>query len=178
MFLQKGYEVPQVSSSYMKLQKGSNQFRILSSAITGWQYWNVDKKPVRQKEKPKSIPADIKVEDDGTPSDFKHFWAFVVWDYADNSVKILEITQATIQRDMKIKIDNRKGDAKGYDFIITRTGDGLLTEYDCDVTEASPCPPEAESAYTSRPINLEALYDGLDPFVKSESAVIAEDIKF
>lgn len=176
-FLEKGYEVPQAGSNYMRLQKGTNKFRILSSAIVGYEYWNVDKKPVRQREKPKMTPADIRMEEDGSPSDFKHFWAFVVWDYADNTVKILEITQATIQRGMKMKIDNRKGDAKGYDFIITRTGDGLGTEYDIDALDPAPLSQEAEKAYNARPVNLEALFEGKDPFeVKAED--IGKNIEF
>lgn len=176
-FLQQGYEIPKASSNYMKLQKGTNRFRILSSAIVGYEYWNVDNKPIRQRQKPTATPADIRVGDDGGPTDFKHFWAFVVWDYSDSAVKILEITQATIQRAMKIKIDNRKGDAKSYDFVITRTGDSLSTEYDTDVTDPAPLSQEAEKAYKARPVNLEALFEGKDPFeVKAED--IGSNIEF
>lgn len=162
-FLSKDYSVPEGQSSYMKLKKGTNKFRILSSAIVGWEYFNKDNKPVRQKEKITLVPEDIKINDDGSFS-IKHFWAFVVMDWSDNLVKILEITQATIQRAMKIKIDNRKGDALGYDFIITRTGDGLGTEYDIDVSEPSPLSTEVEIAYHAKPVNLEAMYEGKDPF--------------
>lgn len=175
-FLPQQYNVPKGESSYMKLEEGANRFRILSSAITGWQYFNTDTKPVRQKEKFDLIPDDIKFNDDGTFS-IKHFWAFVVWDYADSRVKILEITQATIQRAMKIKIDNRKGDAKGYDFIVTRTGKGLNTDYDIDVSEAAPVPPEAEAAFKQKDIDLDALYENKDPFIpKAKPNKEAEEI--
>ena len=56
------------------------------------------------------------------PTSIKHFWAFVVWNYNDNLIQILEITQATIQRGLKIKIDNREGKATENDFIITWNG--------------------------------------------------------
>ena len=72
---------------------------------------------------------------------------------------------------MKIKIDNRKGDAKGYDFIVTKAGKGLLTDYDIDAGDSEPLPKEIEDAYNARPVNLEALYTGGDPF-----ATNAEDI--
>ena len=65
-FLPKTYEIPQAPSSYMKLQKGSNRFRILSSAMTGYEYWNLENKPVRSKEHPQLIPEDIKIEKDGS----------------------------------------------------------------------------------------------------------------
>lgn len=166
-FLPETYEVPQQASGYMKLHDGPNRFRILSSAVVGYEYWNVDNKPVRARENFKTLPADIRPNDDGSIS-IKHFWAFVVWSYEEKKVQILEITQSTIQRAMKIKIDNRKGDAKGYDFIITKSGKGLLTDYDIDAGDTEPLLPEIQAAYEARAINLEALYTGGDPFAAVE----------
>lgn len=167
-FLDTDYKVPSGNSNYMKLLDGVNTFRILSSAIVGYEYWNVENKPVRQKEKFSLIPEDIKIEKDGSFS-IKHFWAFVVWDYADKAIKVLEVTQSTVQRAMKIKIDNRKGDAKGYDFIITREGSGLGTEYDVDVTEAAPIDPQIVADYEAKHIDLEELYTGGDPFMAKKT---------
>lgn len=65
---------------------------------------------------------------------------------------------------MKIKIDNRQGDAQGYDFIVTRTGDGLGTEYDIDAGSQEPVSSDIMSDLAAKKINLEALFDGLDPF--------------
>lgn len=162
-FLPSTYEkVPKAPSNYMSFEEGTNRFRILSSAIVGYSYWNTQTKPVRSREKWATLPADIKPDRFGNIR-INHFWAFVVWNYQENLVQILEVTQATIQRAMKIKIDNRNGDAKGYDFIITRT-DGDPVDYDVDVAEASPLAPEIEAAYKAKPVNLEALYDGADPF--------------
>ena len=45
MFLPENYKSPE--GNYMKLQDGENTFRVLSSAIVGWEYWNRDNKPVR-----------------------------------------------------------------------------------------------------------------------------------
>lgn len=168
-FLPKEYKVPEPPSGYMKLHKGQNRFRILSSAITGWEYWNQDNKPVRSEAPIKTAPPDIRPD-----SSVKHFWAFVVWNYEAKAVQILEITQSTIQRGLKIKIDNREGKATDNDFIITREGEGMDTEYDIDVAEASPVPPEATEALRSRPIDLTALYRGQDPFEPSVAPDIAE----
>lgn len=164
-FLPETYkEVPQNPSGYMKFKQGANKFRILSSAIVGYEYWNTNNRPVRQKDKFTTVPSDIKLDAKGMPTPFKHFWAFVVWNYAENLVQILEITQSSIQQSMKFKIDNRDGEAKGNDWIITRSGEGLDTDYDVDVKEATPLAPEIEIAYKSKYINLEALYEGADPF--------------
>lgn len=163
-FLEKDYNVPQGSSNYMKFLEGPNKFRILSSAIVGYEYWTTENKPVRQKEKFKMIPNDIKLKSDGMPSEFKHFWAFVVWNYQEKMVQILEITQATVQRQLKIKIDNREGKFDANDFIVTRTGKGMETEYDTDVADPTPVTEEIVAAYAGKYINLEALYSGADPF--------------
>lgn len=77
-FLPSDYSIPKSSNGYMKFKKGTNRFRILSHAITGFEYWNKDNKPVRQKTKFDFIPQDIKWNDDGTPSQIRHFWAFVI----------------------------------------------------------------------------------------------------
>jgi hypothetical protein len=167
-FLPDTYTVPESASGYMKLKQGANRFRILSPAITGFEYWNKENKPVRSKENWDLIPQDIKLDDDNMPTSIKHFWAFVVWNYTDNLIQILEITQATIQRGLKIKIDNREGKATENDFIITKTGEKLGTEYDIDVAEASTLKAEIEIAYKAKKVDLEALFTGADPFATTQ----------
>lgn len=162
-------EVPQAPSNYMKFKPGPNRFRILSHAIVGYEYWNMLNKPVRQRQKFDTIPADIKIQN-GKVTDVRHFWAFVVWNYEAKMIQILEIIQASIQRQMKIKIDNRGGDATGYDFIVTRSGEGMDTEYDVDTGEREPVSDEIMKQYQSKNINLEALYNGGDPFNSSPNA--------
>ena len=167
MFLPNEYEVPTSSgaSSYMKFQEGANKFRILGPAITGYEYWTTENKPVRS---PKPFPStpDIKTNPDGSPQSIKHFWAFPVWNYQESAVQVLEITQATIQRGLKIKIDNREGNATGNDFIVTKTGKGMETEYDVDVSDPKPLSDEIAKAFMAKPINLQALFTGGDPFAK------------
>ena len=52
-FLPDGYETPVIPSNYMELEERKNAFRILSSAIVGYEWW-VDaeegsRKPIRVK---------------------------------------------------------------------------------------------------------------------------------
>jgi hypothetical protein len=167
-FLDPNYQVPTPPSSYMKFKPGPNRFRILGSAIVGYVYWNIEGKPVRLRTAPKLIPPDIRInKKTNMPEDIKHFWAFPVWNYNDNMIQILEITQARVQRSMKTKIDNRGGNATNYDWTITKEGDGFDTVYDVDVSDSSPLAPEIAGEYTSKTINLDALFEGGDPFKAS-----------
>lgn len=162
-FLPKNYEVPQAPSNYMKFQDGLNRFRVLDSAITGFEYFTVNNKPVRSKEAFDSTPADIK--DNGK---VKAFWAFPVWNYQTESVQILELTQKTIMNNVLALVNNPKwGDPKMYDIAVTRQGEGLDTEYQ---VQAEPPIMETGSeilkAFKAKEINLNALFDGQDPFAK------------
>ena len=162
MFLPNDYKVPD-SGNYMKLKAGENTFRVLSSAITGFEYWTGESKPVRSKEQFKATP-DIKLDKNGVASQIKHFWAFVVWNYASSKIQILEITQSSIQGAIKAIVDNKKwGDPKGYDITITRVGEGLDTEYSIMPNPHSTLDKETVGEFN---IDLEALYDGSDPFSK------------
>lgn len=157
-FLPKDYEAPVTEGNYYKLKKGENRFRILSPAIVGYEYWTLDKKPVRSKTPWEDRPANAKVNENGTFQKF--FWAFVVWNYDAKKPQIMEITQKTIQDAIEAYWLNKKwGDPVGYDIVVTRTGDGLETVY---TTIAEPHS-EAPKADISK-INLEALFAGADPF--------------
>lgn len=162
--LPQDYTVPTSSGNYMKFKDGANRFYVLGKAITGWQYWNTEGKPVRQKDRFEDIPADIKINKDGTPDRVKHFWAFPVWNYQEKKLQILEITQSGVRGSMKLKIDNRKGDVSKFDFIITRTGEGLATDYDVDIDVHEEISGEKELKEKAGLLNLEALYKGGDPF--------------
>ena len=164
-FLPKDYEVPVTVGNYMKFQDGENTFRVLSSAITGWEYWNKDNKPVRKAQGWSEVPDDIKTDENGEPSQIRHFWACVVWNYATNTVQILEITQKTVQTAIKALVRNKKwGDPKGFDITVTRSGEKLTTEYAVMPNPHAPITDEQADAFLKKPIKLEALFAGADPF--------------
>lgn len=163
-FLQKNYEIPTETRYISKFPQGNTKFRILSSAIVGWEYWNTDNKPVRSKEPVRKRPTDIKLEDDGT---FRilHFWAFVVWDYKSEEVKIMEIKQKTIMNPIKEYVDNKDwGDPKTYDITISKKGDGFDTRYTVMPSPKTEITQEVSDIYKENPVNLEMLFSGGDPF--------------
>ncbi len=164
-FLPKDYSLP-TSSNYMKWQPGENTFRILTEAITGWEFWNKENKPVREQLKPPA-PADIRLKDDGTPTAIKHFWMVVVWNYQAKAVQVLEITQATIQGAMLTTIMNENwGDPKEYDFVVSRSGSGLETEYAVipNPKKALALGEEDQKKVKAVKANLAGIFDGKDPF--------------
>ncbi len=185
-FLPKEYKMPETVGGYMRFKQGDNQFRVLSEAITGYEYWTKDKKPVRLHKYPDSLPKNIQMNGD-VPSPVKHFWAFVVWNYDVKAPQILEITQKSIQKDIEKYIKNKKwGNPSGYDLTVTRSGEGLETEYATVAEPHAELPAEIKKAYESKYINLNALFDGADPFTKDSKApvdyptetITPEDIPF
>jgi hypothetical protein len=172
-FLPDGYEKPSTGGKYLKLQKGKNKFRILSSAIVGWLDWDKTAEkptPVRTKEKPEKAL--------NPNQGYKHFWAFVVWDYADSSIKIMEVTQATIQDSIiALSQDEQWGRPQNYDLIITKEGESLETKYTVMPSPPSEVSKEIIEAYVATPVNLEALFDNEDPFEVSKEETKEEELK-
>lgn len=168
-FLPDGYEVPKQSGgAYMKLKQGANKFRILSAPIIGWEYWTQERKPVRAKERWSTIPvdADISGERGWNP---KHFWAFVVWNFEDKQVQILQLTQSTILSALQELVQSEEwGDPRHYSITINRKGEKLDTEYSVVPSPAKETPPDILKQYQDKKINLNALYEGKNPFEAEE----------
>ena len=160
------YKVP-ITSSYMKLVEGKNKFRVLSSAIVGYEYWTEDNKPVRSKTPIDEEPTNIKRDKDGNYN-ISHFWAFVVWNYDAKRIQILELKQKGVMTYMQGLVnDEMWGNPKGYDIVITRKGSGFDTEYITTANPHRPLDPEIQAKYENTKINLEALFTGADPFSKA-----------
>lgn len=159
-FLPQSYEVPQSAGGYMKFQQGENKFRILSKPIIGWLDWK-DKVPHRfgYKNKPEKPMSDQPI---------KHFWAMIVFDYSDKTVKILEITQSTIQKAISdLSANEDWGSPHAYDLKVTKKGQEKQTEYAVMPSPKKDLSEDVKKAALDKPINLEALYKNADPFAIS-----------
>jgi len=162
-FLPIEYAIPN-NSRYLKIKNGENTFRILSSAIVGYEYWTNENKPIRSKT-PFQSTSDIKMDKEGNPTKIKHFWAFVVWNYDIEAIQIFEITQTTLQTAIKGIVDNKKwGNPKEYDITIKKTGEGMDTKYSVVPNPHSDIDGVIMEKYQNMEINLEALYSGDNPF--------------
>lgn len=149
--------------NYTKITEEPLKFRVLTSPITWWGYFTNENKPKRSRYAFSSTP-DIKP--DGKA---KEFWAFVIWNYTEKKIQVMEITQQTIKKaiwDLVKDVDF--GDPKEYDLKISKTGKGKETKYTLLALGKSDFAPEGEEVDAilkeANSIRLEALYDGDDPF--------------
>lgn len=175
-FLPENYKVPKSGGNYFKPQDGQNKVRILSAPIMGWEYWNTDNKPVRRREILTSVPADARLIDGGFQQ--KHFWALVVWNYAESAIQIWEITQSTIQGQLQDLINSEDwGDPRGYDITVHRKGQKLDTEYSVMPSVPKKVSGEIMKAYEEKSINLQELFSGGNP-MKEEAEDNGTDESF
>lgn len=166
---EKGYQIPKSPSNYFKPQDGDNLVRILSKPLMGWLDWQ-NKKPIRTPFSEKPEPVD-------STKPVKHFWDFVIWDYKDNSLKIWEVTQSTIQ-DVIYNLDSDPdwGEPTKYDLSIKKAGKDLETKYLVIAKPPKPLATEIQTAYNEANINLEELFNNGDLF--NSKSVNADNIPF
>ena len=183
-FLPNGYKEP-VTDNYMKFQDGKNVFRVLSTAIVGMEYWKTEtnengeevRKPIRKRMNENIPVEDLGLDKWGNPERPKHFWAFVVYNRQDEKIQILEVTQSKIRKGIKNFVEDEDwGDPKEYDLVVTRSGEKLETDYVVSNKPKSKIDPAIVKEYEDMKINLEALYDGEDPFKQNEEEWTDKDI--
>ncbi len=164
-FLEDGYSVPTAASSYVKLEAGETTLRILSKPVLGWSYWNLQNKPVRIKgaAKPNVDKAVIQKDQYGFQEP-KHFWAMVVFDYKTNEIRVLEVTQPTIQKRIQELAQNPAwGSPFGYDIVINKVK-AAKTSYTVTPNPPTPLNEFAKAAYKAKPCDLYKLFINQDPF--------------
>jgi len=156
--LEATYSVPSNGeSSFMKLVKGENRFRVLGKPVMGYLYWQDDRTPVRIKTAAEA-PAGEKP---------KHFWQIPVW--SSDAVKILDITQATIQKQLAELDRSREwGNLLEYDVVVNRNGDGMDTTYMVTPCPKVPVTNDIQDAY-------KAFQDDYDPEKVFESTPSEEE---
>ena len=169
-FLPKGYEEPK-SNKYMKFKLGDNKFRILSNSIVGYEWWIEEKDEKNQViKKPVRIRMDEfedRVHEAPDRKSVKLFWAMVVYNYATEDISILEITQKGIRDSINsLREDKDWGSPRGYDLVVARSGEGYDTNYNLIPKPKSEVTEEIKKRYESMHINLEALFDGGDPYAE------------
>jgi hypothetical protein len=155
-FLPEDYEAPKSAGQYMKLEEGENRLRILSTPILGWEGWEEDK--------PHRFPFDQKPTNT-TLTNIKHFWAFIVWNYQQERIQILHITQATIRNNIEMLYkDSDWGEPFFYDIKIIRKGKGKETEYMVNPLPHKEVTAKIKEEYMNTPCNLEAIFSNGQPF--------------
>jgi len=129
-FYPKEYKTPEAGSNFLNLVEGDNKVRLLTEPVIGWEGWK-DNKPFRR------LGFEQNIEENEVDMDQKygkpkinHFNAFMVFDYKQAKVLMLQINQKTIQKAIRALSENEDwGSPVEYDLTITRTEDGGRTAY-------------------------------------------------
>lgn len=182
-FLPKDYDVPVKPGKYMKFQDGENRFRILSTPIMGWEWWT-DADGVVKAKGDKIRKGDIPVRVhmagpviESAAETAKHFWAMKVWNYKEEMIQVLQITQASIQKPIKSYANDEDwGSPLGYDIVVSKSGEGLDTEYQVKAKPAKVLDERIKYASEEVKVNLGALYASKDPFAETDETVPVDDI--
>lgn len=184
-WIKEDYKEPVNYGNYTKLEEGENTLRILSEPIMGYEIWKDDlsdegktiRKPLRFKEG-KPIPMEEVGHLITEQNRLTFFWAMVVYNQTAKKMQIWEVKQATIRRQILALAQSKKwGDVRDYNLSITKTKTGSESR-DVEYT-VMPEPKEKldtgiAKLYKDAHINLEALFDGADPF--KEDAVNPDDV--
>lgn len=159
-FLPADYKSSREVSDYFKPSIGENKIRILSQPLTGWEDWTLEKKPIR-------FPKDKKpLKPINHEKKIKEFWAVIIWNYELKAIQIWNFTQATIQDGILALFRAEEwGSPFFYDIKVTRKGSNKEdTEYFLNPLPHKPLPEEVLEKFQEKPINLNALIEGNDPF--------------
>ena len=155
--------------SYMRFSQGENKLRIVGSSddnppgfIQGMIGWTTDDEGKRK-------PHRWKIDGDAPKVTFtdkpKEFFTFVVWNYAEEALQIMELTQAGLkEKIIELAKDEDWGDPRKYDISIIRNGEGIETSYVLTPKPHKKRSDEINEAVASMKVNLNALYEGGDPF--------------
>lgn len=167
-FLPNDYQKPPKENNYMKLEEGKNRFRVLSDATVGYELW-IDRKPVRKLNSSDFTSEELSKSDTNTYTGKRsvpnHFWAFVVYDYKEKKIKILQLKQKTIQEALASLIDDPEwGTPFEYDIEITKTLEEKKTTYSVTPKPHKAMDEAITKEYAGMTINLAALFTGEDPF--------------
>lgn len=162
-FLPKGYNAPASETSYMKFEDGDNKFRILTAPVVGWEGWK-DQKPFRRKAEAPDYEVNIE-EDEVDPNkftgepDIRHFWAFVVYDYAKKKVALLEITSKKVMKILEnLSADADWGDPRGYDVTVVKSEKGGQTSYDVKPAPPKKMSEEVSDAFDASELDAENIF--------------------
>ena len=174
--------MPELPSRYTRFEDGENRLRVLSTAIVGWEYWTDDEEGGRKPNRVRTfdeLPDEVK-EATGRER-AKHFWAFVVYNYNDKALQILELTQRSIMKAFE-GLDQSKswGDVREYDLVVKRTKTGPKdrdVEYGVMPEPKKALSKEIKEEFERIAVDLTKLYDGDDPFIESGEALAEEASK-
>lgn len=166
-FYPDAYERKEAPSDYLKITEGDHRIRILMEPIIGFETWDEEggkRKPYRAKTYQEGVNLPSK---DGK---VKEFHAFIVWDYETSMVRLLNVTQKSIQEWIYNQtLESDWSDPTQYDIVIKRKGKGLDdTKYFCTAKVPKPLDPAIKTALGEVVIDSEEYFKGGHPIVRKK----------
>ena len=168
-----GFQPPASSAGdqFMGFSQGKNKFRIADKKpMQGWVAWSETEegpRPVRFDHEPTNDELalnNIRKNEKGRYQ-VKFFLATVVYNYEAKKLQCFEITQKGIQNSIYNLIQMEEyGEPDGYDIIVTRTGEGLNTEYTVVGMPPVPMADEIAQLVVNTEYDLSKLFSGEYPF--------------
>tara|TARA_R110000851_G_scaffold5826_2_gene23803 strand:- start:308 stop:886 length:579 start_codon:yes stop_codon:yes gene_type:complete len=160
------------SGNYLRFTQGENKFRIIGASddkptpgfihgTLGWTEEDGKKRPIRWAE---GTQAPMQFADKP-----RNFYAFVVYNYNESKVQILELTQVKLQAELlQLAQDEDWGDCRKYDISVVRNGEGLDTTYAMNPKPIKKMDEDIRAIAKAelKRINLPALFNGGDPFAE------------
>lgn len=174
MAIPKDTKIPTSSGQFAKLQDGKNRYRFLSDIVLGWEGWKNNKPFRHEGQECKIKPEQVDLNKNNQPN-INYFWAFVVWNYNEKKVQILQLTQKTIMNPLyEMEQTEEWGDLKGYDIEIIKAKVGDKTTYTVQGIPPKPISVEIEKAYSETKVDLNKLFEGEYPIEENFSFVEAD----
>ena len=170
------YQDPAEKSNYTRLTEGVHVLRILSTPKEVQSYFveYVDKQTKEGIKKEKIITPDN--GDGKQPQGTRRNWAFKVYNHETKQVQVWEVAQKNIQQYLtNILRGKLKNDWTKFNLQITRTGQGLETEYTLMNGDSEPLGKEAQKIIDETYVDLTQMTLGKDPF--DEDSQPAEETK-
>jgi hypothetical protein len=100
-----------------------------------------------------------------------------VWNHTTGQVEVFQTSKKVIKSQiLNLARDPDYGALSGYDLKIKRTGDKMETVYTVIPTPPKPLDQEIQEKADDTYVNIEALFEGKNPFEKSQSESIEESL--
>lgn len=134
-FFPEDYKLPKSGNGFMKFEKGESLFRVLDKVVMGYEYWTDDNKVFRSYTPFESLAPNAKRQENKKTKEQeviqpKHIWVMPVWNYKEEAVQILTVSQKTVQEAiLALGYDADWGNPTDYDLKVVREGDGFETKY-------------------------------------------------
>lgn len=158
-------DVISAGGDYMKFESGDNEIRIISKPVTGWVVWEEDEDGNKIPKRTPLADGEPDAPSDDPKDKPKKFMAFVMIDRADDGVKICEATQQGIIKGIQALDKNPKwGRPFAYDITVTKTGADKKTRYSVTPSPKTALSKDDIKAAQAKPCNLDALYEGENPW--------------